>query len=89
LATALRVPKQRGQQMNSVNSVTPGRKAMDQKRYDEGLAVRGAEAEYVDKSVKAPDEFSKPMQDLVTGIAGARSARRVTARRAASSTWRC
>ncbi len=41
---------------------------MDQKRYDEGLAVRRAVlgAEYVDKSVKAPDEFSKPMQDLVT-----------------------
>ena len=38
---------------------------MDQKRYDEGLAVRRAVlgAEYVDKSVKAPDEFSKPMQD--------------------------
>ena len=41
---------------------------MDQKRYDQGLAVRRAVlgAEYVDKSVKAPDEFSKPMQDLVT-----------------------
>ena len=41
---------------------------MDQKRYDEGLAVRRAVlgAEYVDKSVKAPDEFSKTMQDLVT-----------------------
>ena len=41
---------------------------MDKKRYDAGLAVRRAVlgAEYVDKSVKAPDEFSKPMQDLVT-----------------------
>ena len=41
---------------------------MDKKTYDEGLAVRRAVlgAEYVDKSVRAPDEFSKPMQDLVT-----------------------
>ena len=41
---------------------------MDKQRYDEGLAVRRAVlgAEYVDKAVKAPDEFSKPMQDLVT-----------------------
>ena len=41
---------------------------MDKQRYDEGLAVRRAVlgAEYVDKAVTAPDEFSKPMQDLVT-----------------------
>ncbi len=41
---------------------------MDKKTYDEGLAVRRAVlgAEYVDKAVRAPDEFSKPMQDLVT-----------------------
>jgi len=41
---------------------------MDKKRYEEGLAVRRAVlgAEYVDKAVKAPDEFSRPMQELVT-----------------------
>lgn len=41
---------------------------MDKKTYDAGLAVRRAVlgAEYVDKAVRAPDEFSKPMQDLVT-----------------------
>ena len=41
---------------------------MDKQRYDEGLAVRRAVlgAEYVDKAGRAPDEFSKPMQDLVT-----------------------
>mgnify|MGYP001616120959 FL=1 len=41
---------------------------MDKKTYDEGLAVRRAVlgAEYVDKSVRSADEFSKPIQDLVT-----------------------
>jgi len=41
---------------------------MDKKTYDEGLAVRRAVlgAEYVDKSVRSADEFTKPMQDLVT-----------------------
>jgi 4-carboxymuconolactone decarboxylase len=41
---------------------------MDKKAYDEGLAVRRAVlgAEYVDKSVRSADEFTKPMQDLVT-----------------------
>ena len=41
---------------------------MDKKRYDEGLAVRRAVlgGNYADKAVRAPDEFSKPMQDLVT-----------------------
>ncbi len=40
---------------------------MDKKRYDEGLAVRRAVlgAEYADKTVRAADEFSQPMQDLV------------------------
>jgi len=41
---------------------------MDKKTYDEGLAVRRAVlgAEYVDKSIRSADEFTKPMQDLVT-----------------------
>ncbi len=41
---------------------------MDKKTYDEGLAVRRAVlgTEYVDKAVRSADEFSKPMQDLVT-----------------------
>lgn len=41
---------------------------MDKKRYEEGLAVRRAVlgARYVDNSVQNADEFSKPMQDLVT-----------------------
>jgi 4-carboxymuconolactone decarboxylase len=41
---------------------------MDKKTYDEGLAVRKAVlgAEYVDKSIRSADEFTKPMQDLVT-----------------------
>jgi len=41
---------------------------MDKKTYDEGLAVRRAVlgAEYVDKSIRSADEFTKPMQDMVT-----------------------
>ncbi len=41
---------------------------MDKQRYEEGLPVRRAVlgAEYGDTSAKAPDEFSKPMQDLAT-----------------------
>jgi 4-carboxymuconolactone decarboxylase len=41
---------------------------MDQKRYEEGMAVRKAVlgAEYVDKSLRDADEFTRPMQDLVT-----------------------
>ena len=41
---------------------------MDKKTYDEGLAVRKAVlgAEYVDKSIRSADEFTQPMQDLVT-----------------------
>ena len=41
---------------------------MDQKTYDAGLAVRKAVlgAEYVDKSLRSADEFTRPMQDLVT-----------------------
>ena len=41
---------------------------MDKKTYDEGLRVRRAVlgAEYVDKSLRSADEFTKPMQDLVT-----------------------
>ena len=66
---------------------------MDKKRYDEGLAVRRAVlgAEYVDKSVRAPDEFSKPMQDLVTEYCWGAVWTRPdwTAERAASSTSPC
>ena len=41
---------------------------MDKKRYEEGLAVRRAVlgAEHVDKSLRAADEFTRPMQELVT-----------------------
>ena len=41
---------------------------MDKKTYDEGLALRRAVlgAEYVDKAIHSADEFTKPMQDLVT-----------------------
>ena len=41
---------------------------MDKKRYDEGLAVRKAVlgAEHVEKSLRAADEFTRPMQELVT-----------------------
>jgi 4-carboxymuconolactone decarboxylase len=41
---------------------------MDKKTYDEGLSVRKAVlgADYVDKSLRSADEFTKPMQDLVT-----------------------
>jgi len=41
---------------------------MDKKRYEEGLAVRKAVlgAEYVEKSLRAADEFTRPMQELVT-----------------------
>lgn len=41
---------------------------VDKRRYDEGLAVRKAVlgAEHVEKSLQAADEFTRPMQDLVT-----------------------
>ena len=41
---------------------------MDKKRYEEGLAVRRAVlgAEYVDKSLRSADDFTRPMQELVT-----------------------
>jgi len=41
---------------------------MDKKRYEEGLAVRKAVlgAEQVEKSLRAADEFTPPMQELVT-----------------------
>jgi 4-carboxymuconolactone decarboxylase len=41
---------------------------MDKKRYEEGLAVRRAVlgAEHVEKSLRAADEFTRPMQELVT-----------------------
>ena len=41
---------------------------MDKKRYEEGLVVRKAVLgdEYVDKSLRSADDFTRPMQDLVT-----------------------
>jgi len=41
---------------------------MDKKRYEEGLAVRKAVlgAEYVEKSLRSADDFTRPMQELVT-----------------------
>ena len=41
---------------------------MNKKRYEEGLAVRKAVlgAEHVEKSLRAADEFTRPMQELVT-----------------------
>jgi 4-carboxymuconolactone decarboxylase len=41
---------------------------MDKKRYEEGLAVRRAVLgpEYVDKSLRSADDFTRPMQELVT-----------------------
>ncbi|MBU2054288.1 MAG: 4-carboxymuconolactone decarboxylase [Proteobacteria bacterium] len=41
---------------------------MDRKRYEEGLAVRKAVlgAEHVEKSLRSADDFTRPMQELVT-----------------------
>ena len=41
---------------------------MDRKRYDDGLAVRREVlgAEYVDKALAAADDFTRPLQELVT-----------------------
>lgn len=41
---------------------------MDQKRFDEGLAVRRAVlgSDYVDKSISSADDFNMAMQELVT-----------------------
>ena len=41
---------------------------MDKTRYEKGLAVRRAVlgSEYVDKSLRSADDFSRPMQELVT-----------------------
>jgi 4-carboxymuconolactone decarboxylase len=41
---------------------------VDRKRFEEGLAVRREVlgAEYVDKSIAEADDFSKPLQELVT-----------------------
>jgi len=41
---------------------------MDKKRYEEGLAVRKAVlgTEHVEKSLRAADEFTRPLQELVT-----------------------
>ena len=41
---------------------------MDKKRFEDGLAVRKAVlgAEYVDKSMKSADDFTRPLQELVS-----------------------
>jgi 4-carboxymuconolactone decarboxylase len=41
---------------------------MDKERYEKGLAVRKAVlgAEHVEKSLRAADDFTRPMQELVT-----------------------
>jgi 4-carboxymuconolactone decarboxylase len=41
---------------------------MDKKRYEEGLAVRRAVlgSEHVDNSLRSADDFTRPMQELVT-----------------------
>jgi len=41
---------------------------VDRKRFEEGLAVRREVlgAEYVDKSIAEADDFTKPLQELVT-----------------------
>ncbi|MHB8828629.1 MAG: carboxymuconolactone decarboxylase family protein [Syntrophales bacterium] len=41
---------------------------MEKKRYEEGLAVRKAVLgdEYVEKSLRSANEFTRPMQELVT-----------------------
>ena len=41
---------------------------MDEKRYEAGLQVRRAVlgAEYVDKAISSADDFSRPLQELVT-----------------------
>jgi 4-carboxymuconolactone decarboxylase len=41
---------------------------VDRKRFDEGLAVRRdvLGAEYVDQSMAAADDFTRPLQELVT-----------------------
>lgn len=41
---------------------------MDRKRFDEGLAVRREVlgAEYVDQAIAAADDFTRPLQELVT-----------------------
>jgi len=41
---------------------------VDTKRFDEGLAVRRAVlgAEYVDRAMAEADEFTRPLQELVT-----------------------
>ena len=43
-------------------------KTMDKKRYEEGLAVRRAVlgSEHVDNSLRSADDFTRPMQELVT-----------------------
>ena len=41
---------------------------MEKKRYEEGLAIRKAVLgdEYVEKSLRSANEFTRPMQELVT-----------------------
>lgn len=43
---------------------------MDDKTYDAGLAMRRAVLgeDYVDNAIAGADDFSRPLQDLVTGV---------------------
>lgn len=45
-----------------------GESAVDKEMFEKGLAIRRAVlgAEYVDKSIAAADDFTKPLQELVT-----------------------
>lgn len=45
-----------------------GIETMDKKRYEEGMAVRRAVlgAEHVEASLRSADDFTRPMQELVT-----------------------
>ena len=66
---------------------------MDKKRYEKGLAVRRAVlgAEHVDKSLRSVDDFTRPMQELVTEYCWVRLGpnRASTTGPAASSTSPC
>jgi 4-carboxymuconolactone decarboxylase len=48
---------------------------MNQERFDKGLAVRREVlgAEYVDRALAAADDFTRPLQELVTEYCWARS----------------
>ncbi len=48
---------------------------MDKKMFDKGMGIRRAVLgdAYVDRAVANMNDFNKPLQELVTNIAGARS----------------